>query len=258
MADPILLIENFFYCFVRFVGLVMIMPYVGSNSFPTKVKAILAYVVSLVCFLSLPESAYFQASHDLEILIVVVKEFLIGMIMGLGVKVVTETLMFAGSIVSTPIGLSIATAIDPASGENSSTIGQFNTTLGSFLFFVINGHHYTFEALQRSFRVIGFNDFVFSSQHNSYFINLFYELFMISLQIAMPILCVAILIQFSLGVIVRTMPKLNIFMIGIPIQICLGMITYVISLPFLVKIIKVLYFDAFNRLLPDIARFAKL
>lgn len=258
MADPILLIENFFYCFVRFVGLIMIMPYVGSESFPTKTKAILAYVVSLVCFLSLPQSAYFQASHDLEILLVIVKEFLIGMIMGLGVKVVTETLMFAGQIVSTPIGLSIATAIDPASGEQSSTMGQFNTTLGSFLFFVINGHHYTFEALQKSFQVVPFNDLVYSSHHIPYFVNLFYELFMISLQLGMPILCVAILVQFSLGVIVRTMPKLNIFMIGIPIQICLGMITYVISLPFLVKTIKVLYFDAFNSLLKDIAIFTKV
>ncbi|MBT3784035.1 flagellar biosynthetic protein FliR, partial [bacterium] len=106
MADPILLIENFFYCFVRFVGLVMIMPYIGSNSLPTKTKAFLAYLVGLVCFLSLPPSAYVQASHDVEMLIIVVKEFVVGMIMGMGVKVVTETLMFAGQIDSTPMGLS--------------------------------------------------------------------------------------------------------------------------------------------------------
>lgn len=258
MADPVLLIENFFYCFVRFVGLIMIMPYVGSNSLPTKTKAFLAYIVSLVCFLSLPTSAYVQAPHDLGILIIVVKEFIIGMIMGLGVKVVTETLMFAGQIVSTPMGLSIATAIDPASGEHASTIGQFNTTLGSFLFFVINGHHYTFEALQESFQIVPIGELVYSARHITYFIDLFYELFLISLRIGMPILCAAILVQFSLGVIVRTMPKLNIFMIGIPVQICLGMITYVVTLPFLVKTVKVLYFEAFNSLLPDIALFMKM
>ena len=75
-------------------------------------------------------SNYVEMNHDHELLIFGLKEFFVGLIIGLNVAMVMEVLSFAGSIVSTPMGLAIATAIDPASGgEASTTMGQFNVTL---------------------------------------------------------------------------------------------------------------------------------
>ena len=72
--------------------------------------------------------------------------------------------------------------------------------------------------------------------------------FEISLRVSMPMLVALLLVQYSLGVIVRTMPRLNIFMVGIPIQILLGMVTYVITMPYLVKLIKILFDKSFREL----------
>ena len=66
-----------------------------------------------------------------------------------------------------------------------------------------------------------------------------------SLRVSMPMLVALLLVQYSLGVIVRTMPRLNIFMVGIPIQILLGMVTYVITMPYLVKLIKIYLINHF-------------
>ena len=80
------------------------------------------------------------------------------------------------------------------------------------------------------------------------FIRIYGELFEISLRVSMPMLVALLLVQYSLGVIVRTMPRLNIFMVGIPIQILLGMVTYVITMPYLVKLIKILFDKSFREL----------
>jgi flagellar biosynthesis protein FliR len=257
MSDPVILIENFFFCFMRFAGLMLLLPYVGSTNVPTKLKAFMAYLVALVCFLSLPTSAYVMVTSEVEIMIIGFKEIVVGAIMGFNVKFVIQVLQFAGQIVSTPMGLSIATAIDPSSGEHSSTLGQFNTTLGFFLFFVINGHHQAFILFQESFQIIPISELVIHPGKIEYFVKLFYDLYLVSLNLAMPILCAMILIQFSLGVIVRTMPKLNIFMIGIPIQIALGMVTYIITMPTLVKMVKGLFYKSFASLYTVLEFFSK-
>ena len=246
--DSTLLISNFFLCFLRFMGMVMYMPLLSSPNFPAKIKPIVAYFVAIAVFLNLPMSNYVEINHDHELLIFGLKEFFVGLIIGLNVAMVMEVLSFAGSIVSTPMGLAIATAIDPASGEASTTMGQFNVTLGTLVFLIINGHHVAFEAFMRSYEVISFGDFAFQAAKIEHFIRIYGELFEVSLRVSMPMLVALLLVQYSLGVIVRTMPRLNIFMVGIPIQILLGMVTYVITMPYLVKLIKILFDKSFREL----------
>ena len=228
------------------MGIFQFMPILSSTHFPAKIKALIAYFVSMLVFFSLPVSSYVELTTDVELLGYLVKEFAIGAVMGLNVALVMEILNFSGSIVSTPMGLSIATAIDPASGEASTTMGQFNTTLGTMLFMILNGHHHAFDGFLKSYSVVGFGEMVFSQNNIDYFIKLYFHLFEASLHISMPILVAMILINFALGVVVRTLPRLNIFMIGIPLQIAVGMITYLITMPFLIKMIKVLYDQGFS------------
>lgn len=226
----------------------MYMPLLSSPNIPAKVKPLIAYFVALSIFLNLPTSSYVEMNHDHQLLLFGFKEFCIGLIIGLNVAMVMEVLAFAGSIVSTPMGLAIATAIDPASGEQSTTMGQFNVTLGTLIFLIINGHHIAFEAFMHSYDVIAFGDLVFQADKIQHFLRLYAELFEVSLRVSMPMLVALLLVQYSLGVIVRTMPRLNIFMVGIPIQILLGMVTFVITLPYLVKLIKILFDKSFREL----------
>ena len=132
------------------MGMVMYMPLLSSPNFPGKIKPIVAYFVAIAVFLNLPMSNYVEMNYDHELIIFGLEEFC-RIIIGLNVAMVMEVLSFAGSIVSTPMGLAIATAIDPASGEASTTMGQFNVTLGTLVFLIINGHHVAFEAFMRSY-----------------------------------------------------------------------------------------------------------
>jgi len=244
--DSTLVISNFFLCFIRWMGLTMFMPLLSSPHFPAKMKALMAYFIAFIVFLNLPVNSFVEMQTDVDLLLVVFKEFVVGVVIGLNVALVMEMLNFAGSIVSTPMGLSIATAIDPASGQQSTTVGQFNMTLGTLLFLIINGHHYAMEAFLHSYEIIPFGMAVFEQSSIPHFVEMYYKIFVISLQMSMPLLVPLILIHYSLGVVVRTLPRLNIFMIGIPLQICLGMITYVITLPYLVKLVKVLFSQSFE------------
>lgn len=244
--DSVETIINFFLCFIRFVGVLMMTPLISSNNFPVKAKAFMAFLVSLTIFFTIPISSFVPIVDDATLVIISIKEFAVGVLIGLNVALVNEVLSFSGSIISTPMGLSIATAVDPSSGEGSTTMGQFNATLATFLFLVIDGHHYVFLAYQNSYQVIPLGDFSFEVTGIPILIHTFYKIFLIAVQISLPILAPLFMINFALGVLARTMPKLNIFMVGIPLQIVVGMVTYMIILPFMVNMIKALYGNAFK------------
>lgn len=244
--DSVETIINFFLCFIRFVGVLMMTPLISSSNFPVKAKTFMAFLVSLSIFFTVPISTFVPVVDDTTLFIIGVKEFAVGVLIGLNVALVNEVLTFSGSIISTPMGLSIATAVDPSSGEGSTTMGQFNATLATFLFLVIDGHHYVFLAYQYSYQVIPLGNFSFEITGIPILIQTFYKIFLIAVQISLPILAPLFMINFALGVLARTMPKLNIFMVGIPLQIVVGMVTYMIILPFMVNLIKALYGNAFK------------
>jgi flagellar biosynthetic protein FliR len=239
--DFVLITTNFFLCFFRFLGVFMV--------------GLLAFTLNLVVFITLPVSVYTTNIQDLNLLIIVAKEFLVGLTMAINVAIVMEVLNFSGAIVSTPMGLSIAQAVDPASGVQSTTIGQFNTTLGTLVFLAVNGHHAVISTFHQSFRFLPIGECALNAAGISWFVQKFYGIFLISLQISGPLLAALIMIKFSLGVLARTMPKFNIFLVGIPVSIVVGMVTYNLTLPFLLKIIIILFERSFPEMIECLKMF---
>jgi flagellar biosynthetic protein FliR len=247
--EPIPILVNYFFCFFRFMGVLSMVPVLSSPNYPAKAMPFLALLVSLVVFIHIPQSAYSYGFQDIEIAITCAKEFVVGLLMAVNVAAVMVILNFSGSIVSTPMGLSIAQAVDPSSGETSTTMGQFNTTIGTLLFLVMDGHHHVITAFKESFRVIPIGEVVFRAESISWFVEKYYDIFLISIKISAPLLASLIMIKFALGVLARTMPKFNIFLIGIPVSIVVGMITFQITLPFLTKVTKSMFEISFEQML---------
>lgn len=247
--DLTVIIANFFLCFFRFLGVFLVVPVLSSPNYPAVAMGLLAFILNLVVFITLPVSVYTTNIQDIQLLIMAFQEFLIGLIMAINVAIVLEVLNFSGSIVSTPMGLSIAQAVDPASGEQSTTIGQFNTTLATLVFLVTNGHHAVITAFHTSFHFLPIGSLSLQPTGVSWFVHKFYGIFLLSLQISAPLLAALVMINFSLGVLARTMPKFNIFLVGVPVSIVVGMVTYQVTLPFLLRIIIVFFERSFPEMI---------
>lgn len=253
--DPVVCIINFFLVLARLSGIFILSPVLSSPNLPEIIKPWILFPIALIVYLNLPYQSFVTTTEEVALLLMVMKEAMIGILIGFCVAIVIEVLTFAGEIVSTPMGLSIAQAIDPASQETSTTLGQFNTTLATLLFLCLNFHHLIFEAWMASYTLIPIGQALMPDEAGiAWFTAKFYNIFMLSLQIAIPLLTVLILINFALGVLTRTLPKLNIFMVGIPLQIVLGMTTYVVTISFLSHAIQKL----FTRSMTDISEAIRL
>ncbi len=246
--DPVIPIVNYGLMTMRLAGLFLIVPFYSTPNIPGNFKVWLVFPLALMVFMVQPMNTWVKNLDEWVLAIIAFKELFIGFLMGYCIALVIEILAFTGSILSTPMGLTIAQAVDPASGETSTVLGQFNTTLGSFLFVCLDFHHQVLTAYFHSYEVLPMSATHWPSQSGiNFFTAKFAQMFLISLQISIPILTVLILINFALGVLTRTLPKLNIFMIGIPLQIMVGMVTYVFTISFLSGAIKVLYMRAFGQ-----------
>lgn len=255
-ADPILVIVNFSLVLARLAGIMILTPMYSSPNLPESIKPWMVFPIALIVFMGLPVNSWVTDTTELYLLKMTFYEFIVGVLLGFCLAFVIEVLNFAGNIVSTPMGLSIALAIDPASEETSTTLGQFNTMFASLLFFAMNLHHAVLEGYLASYRALPLGQAVLPYEAGIvWFTQKFYELFLVSLQISIPLLTVLILINFALGVLTRTLPKLNIFMVGIPLQIVVGMVTYTITLSFLSLAIQRLFHKGFSDFEPVLRLF---
>jgi len=147
------------------------------------------------------------------------------------------TLIFIGILVATKIidfqmGFGIANVIDPVTNIQVSIVGEFHYILALMFFLVINGHHLLFSALAQSFNVVPLATFEISAHLIANINQLFAEVFVIALKIGAPTIGALFMASLILGVIARTMPQINVFIVGMPLKIGIGFAMLIVTMPF--------------------------
>ena len=166
----------------------------------------------------------------LEYFLLVIKESLFGLILGYVTTIILIGIQIGGQIIDFQGGFSVASTFDPMAGTTVSLYGRFYYWFGIITFFTINGHHYLFYSLIQSFELIplsGFYNFNFDA---SSVISLFSESFLIAFQIAVPIVITIFLSDIVIGLLARTVPQLNVFILGLPLKVLIGFLTTIILL----------------------------
>jgi flagellar biosynthesis protein FliR len=166
------------------------------------------------------------------------KEFLLGLIMGFIVSLIFSAVQMTGSLLDIQIGFGIINILDPQSGQQIPLIGNFKYILAIFLFLMINGHHLLLQALLASFKLIPPIHVVYTPHIAQLLVDIMANMFVIALKISMPVLVALILTDVALGILTRTMPQLNIFVVGMPVKIFVGIFILVLALPFYIRFIE--------------------
>jgi flagellar biosynthetic protein FliR len=218
--------------FLRALALMTSLPVFSQRSVPMRVKVALAFFIALASQASLPPMPVVPLDSALA-WIVVLQQVLIGVSLGFAVRVVFAAVEFAGEIIGLQMGLNFAGFFDPVTASQGTASGRFFGTMVAFLFIIINGHLAIIVALIKSFSAfpVGPEPFAFLRAVQPQVWGA--EVFAIGLWIALPLVGMLLFVNLVLGVISRVAPQINIFAIGFPITLGVGLIGMLLTLPLL-------------------------
>jgi len=218
--------------FLRALALMTSLPVFSQRSVPMRVKVALAFFIAIASQASLPAMPVIALDSPLA-WIVVLQQVLIGVSLGFAVRVVFAAVEFAGEIIGLQMGLNFAGFFDPVTASQGTASGRFFGTMVAFLFIIINGHLAIIAALIKSFSAfpVGPEPFAFLRAVQPQVWGA--EVFAIGLWIALPLVGMLLFVNLVLGVISRVAPQINIFAIGFPITLGVGLVGMLLTLPLL-------------------------
>lgn len=229
--------QGFFWVFLRVGMIIFFLPLFGARNFPGIWKAGLSFVLAIILtpmvppFENLPETLP-------GIVLGLASEALLGLCLAFIVKLAFAAVQLAGQFMAFQMGFSMARAMDPVTGAQSTTLSQFLYLFTILIFFTINGHHHLIQALATSFQTVPPNGFHLNPALSGIIVKASSEMFLIALKIAAPIMIALFLSNLCLGIVARTVPQVNILMIGFPINIGLGLIIFGLTLMILTPFVS--------------------
>ncbi len=235
-------------------ALLMIVPVFGHISIPKMLRVWLIVILALMIFPSAVVSEIQPPTTTFQLTMVILIELAIGFAIGFAVVVLFSAVQFAGHMIGLQMGLAVASMIDPMSAGQISIIGEFYYLLSLLVFLLIDGHHYVIEALVRSFELIPLGGGVFGTGLGEYILALTGNLFIIAVKLAAPVIITLFIVNIVLGILARTVPQMNVFIVGFPLAIGVGLIMIRFSFPFF----KTVLIAAFKGLEADIINIIRL
>ncbi|MBF0497001.1 MAG: flagellar biosynthetic protein FliR [Deltaproteobacteria bacterium] len=222
-------IETFLLIFFRIAAVLFVSPIIGAKSVPSRTKIGLAI---LITFILMPVVNIPTLKTNVFALVVgLIGEVMIGALIGLTVQFVLAAVELAGQIMGFQMGLSIVSAFDPMTNAQSSVIGNFQNMIATLFFLCFNAHHVFLTGFAESFIMIPPLTVSLSGATSSVLMDLFTKMLILSIKFSAPVMAMNLFLNVVLGVLGRTAPQMNIFMLGLPIQIAGGLVAIALATP---------------------------
>ncbi len=219
----------FLLILLRVSALLIVAPIFGHRLFLARAKVGLAVMVSMVIF---PTVDRFDVPVGfLPYAVMMVGEVIMGLVIGYAVLLLFIGIQFAGQLAGLQMGFGIVNVIDPASHDQVSIIGQFLNILAILLMLTLDGHHIILNGLLTSFDAVPLGGVVLKAPVAHKMIALTAEVFVIAIKVSAPIMIALFLISTAMGVLARTVPQMNVFIVGFPVQLAVGMSVLMAALP---------------------------
>ena len=219
--------------FARTGALLMTIPPFESRNIPVLFKIGLAISVSALLFPFVPMDGYRMQTNALSFGMGVIGEVTLGFLVGLMIQLLFAGIQLGGQLAGFQIGLAIANVMDPARGGQIPILSQFNHLLAILLFMAINAHHGFIQAVVESFHLVPPLQVAFSPASIELLLELAGRMFLIAIKIGAPVIVALILTSVVLGLMARTVPHMQVFIVGIPLKILIGLLFIGFSLPYL-------------------------
>lgn len=220
----------FFVVLARIGAGLMLLPGFGETYVSPRLRILLAVFISLAIVPLVQSGLPALPAGPLGLFLIVLAEILIGAFLGGAGRLMLAVLQMAGMLIAHATNLSAATVFDPSQGSQGTLTGNFLGIMGVVLIFVTNLHHLMLAALVDSYAVFPSGTMPPVGDFAEFATRLIGDGFALALQLAAPLILVALIFQVGLGLLARLMPQMHVFFIGMPLQIMAGFSVFSITL----------------------------
>ncbi|MCA1322600.1 flagellar biosynthetic protein FliR [Herbaspirillum sp. alder98] len=225
-------IAMFIWPTTRILGVLATAPPFGSASVPMLVKVLLGCAIGVLIAPDVPLPAGLDPS-SLTGLLILLQQLIIGLSMGMAIRIVFAAVEAAGEFTSSTMGLSFAAFFDPQTQGRTSVVSQFFNLLATMVFLSINGHLVLLAVLAESFHTLPISANPMTTEGLHQLTLWGARIFSMGLQMSLPLVIALLITNLALGILTRSAPQLNLFGIGFSITMMAGFILIGISLPYM-------------------------
>jgi len=224
----------FMLVFIRTLSMFVTAPMYSHTSIPAQLKvgaaALFAFAIfPIISAMSPP------ISLDLGSLIVLaIQEVVVGSVIGFSLGIIFHGVVYAGQLFGIVMGFSISGLIDPQNGFDVPVIGQFEYIVALFIFLILDGHLFLLEALKMSYTAVPISGLKLTGSAVDFFVHMTGMVFVAAIKIGAPVIVSLFLTDVLMGIVSRMVPQVNVFFVGMPVKIGVGIFALMASLPFFV------------------------
>lgn len=243
--------EVFTLVLVRMSSFFFLTPFFGARNIPPSVKTglVLFLTILVTPVVAAGEAGALYAGWSFgELFLVLVKEFMVGVTLGLVGAMIFAAINISGMFVDMQMGLAMANVFDPQTGTSTPITGQFKYVLATLLFLGFDGHHGLLTAIMQSYSFFPVGGFHVNGDLISVIVQTFTIMFLLGIKLAMPIVAALFLTDVGLAILSRAVPQMNVFVIGMPLKIIVGLLMLIVAMPAFVYLMRELFQTMFEQL----------
>ncbi|WP_394232516.1 flagellar biosynthetic protein FliR [Niallia oryzisoli] len=238
MVEIIEMFPVFLLIFVRVTSFFLMMPLFSYRTIPTTFKVGFGFFLAMILFADV-DAAVLEI--DGFYILLILKEALIGILLGFIAYLIMSAIQTAGGFIDFQMGFGMVNVMDPQTGAQSPLMGQYLYIISLFFLLMVNGHHLIIDGIYYSYQFIPLDKAwlpLGSEKMLQFILKSFSTMFMIALQMSLPIVGSLFLVDVALGITARTFPQLNIFVVGIPLKIGVSFLILIVVMGTMMAVVS--------------------
>ena len=224
--------ESFLFVFSRVGAILLFAPILGSAQVPSRFKVGLALVFSILIYPMVKTEILPEPRGLFDLAVHISTDAAIGLAIAFAVRMIFTAVQVAGTVVDFQMGFGVVNVIDPQTQAQVSVTAQFQNILAVLIFLAADAHHFIIGAVVESFTLINPSQVDFSNVTPGYILQIFSSMFLTAVKIAAPIMAILFFLSVGLGLVARAVPQMNVFIVGFPLQIGVGLVMVALAMPF--------------------------
>lgn len=245
-------IEAFLLVFARIATILAVFPIFSSTTIPPQVKVGLSLIIAVLVFSSSPGlhavSIHTGNSSSVALLfLLIIKEVIVGLTIGFCGAFLFAAVNFAAHLVDMEMGFGMVDLVDPMNDVSATVMGQLWVIVFTVILLLINGHYFFLLAVEKSFSVIPLTQAHLQfGPITQQFSKMVGDVFALAIKMSAPVYVTLILTEITLGIVARTAPQINIYFVGLPGKILVGILTTIVAFPMLAGLFRKIFEGLMN------------
>jgi flagellar biosynthetic protein FliR len=245
-------IEAFLLVFTRVATMLALFPIFSSSAIPPQAKVGLSLFIAILVFSASPglHTVTINAGSGPSVpllFVLIIKEAVIGLTIGFVGTFLFTVVQFAARLIDMEMGFGMVDLIDPMSEDSVTVMGQLWIIIFTIILLLINGHYFFILAIEKSFTVIPLaGSHLRFGPIAAHFSDMVNDVFILSIKMSAPVYVTLILTEMTLGIVARTAPQINIYFVGLPGKIMIGLLTTFIAFPMIAGLFRHIFEGLMN------------